>query len=163
MGWISDIGGLGKDLFGGSESKNTTSNANTNTNSSGLQVSQLDIGAEGVKKIIADVLGSAGGIKDIFSDENVAGIFNSSAANQAAGDLSAKLVGEITKLLAKEVVFSADEEDTKSSSSTLESAESGGILGQFGLSFKPNDADKNMEGFKDTADSSFDFIKSLFG
>jgi len=64
---------------------------------------QLEIDEEGVEKILADILGSEQGLASIFAKENVAGIFDSSVAAQASGDLIANLAGEIAKLQAKKV------------------------------------------------------------
>lgn len=60
----------------------------------------LDISDEAVDKIVADILGSEQGIADIFSKENVAGLYDTTVAAQASGDLVANLAGEIAKLRA---------------------------------------------------------------
>ena len=94
---------LGKSLEG-TQSKSTSNSEKTQaTSSSGTQTESLEISDEAVDQIIADVLGGADGLASIFSGEQNAGIFNSSVSAQAAGDLSAKLVGEIAKLRAKKV------------------------------------------------------------
>lgn len=64
------------------------------------QTERLQIDEAGIQKIIDDVLGGAGGLADIFAGEQTAGVFDSSVAAQAAGDLAANLVGEIAKLTA---------------------------------------------------------------
>jgi hypothetical protein len=69
----------------------------------GGSASFLELDDVAVDKIIADVLGGAGGIADIFSQEKAGGLFDSTAAAQATGDLAAKLTGEIARLTAKEV------------------------------------------------------------
>jgi len=94
--------GAGASILGGltGGGSKTTTQALQET---GVETKQLQISAAGVDKIIEDVLGSEEGIAEIFSQENVAGIFDSSVAAQASGDLVANLVGEIAKLTAKEV------------------------------------------------------------
>ena len=84
--------------FGSKKSKTSTSGTEKGTISR-----QLEIEEEGVQKILADILGSEQGLASIFSKENVAGIFDSSVAAQASGDLIANLAGEIAKLQAKDV------------------------------------------------------------
>ena len=84
--------------FGSKKSKTSTSGTEKGTISR-----QLEIDEEGVEKILADILGSEQGLASIFAKENVAGIFDSSVAAQASGDLIANLAGEIAKLQAKKV------------------------------------------------------------
>jgi len=64
---------------------------------------QLRIDQLGMEKIMQDVLGGEQGLASIFAGEQSAGIFNSSVAAQASGDLIANLVGELAKLTAEEV------------------------------------------------------------
>jgi hypothetical protein len=71
---------------------------------------RLEISDEAVDKIIGDVLGGADGLASIFAGEQNAGVFDSSVAAQAAGDLAANLVGEIAKLKAEKVT---EEEGTE--------------------------------------------------
>ena len=74
----------------------------------------LDISDEAIDKIVGDILGSETGIADIFSKENVAGLYNSTVAAQASGDLIANLTGEIAKLRATQI----EETDTVKKSLT---------------------------------------------
>lgn len=109
------VGTVG-DLFGTSQSsKGTTTETGSVTSitdvaqsSSGFK--QLELDPEAIQQIIRDVLGGADGLAAIFQGEQSAGIFNSSVASQAAGDLAAKLVGEIAKITGKEVTESDTEE-----------------------------------------------------
>lgn len=87
-------GALG-DIFGGSTAiKGTGTKAGTVTE-------QLEIDEAGVQKILSDILGSEQGLANIFSEEQVSGLFSSSVSKQAAGDLLTNLAGEIAKLTAK--------------------------------------------------------------
>jgi hypothetical protein len=79
---------------------------------------KLNISDEAVKKIIADVLGGAGGLAEIFSGEQNAGIFNASATAQAAGDLASKLVGEIAALTAEKETSQSQTTDEDSTTTT---------------------------------------------
>lgn len=91
----SVVGTIG-DIFGG-----TISEAGTVTSEAkGLTRESLEISDEAIEKIIADVLGGAEGLASIFSTEQTAGIFDSTVAAQAAGDLTSKIIGEIAKLRA---------------------------------------------------------------
>lgn len=96
-GSFSDLTGALGDIIGGS-SKGSGSSFEKTTGSERLILQE-----EAIKKIIEDVLGGADGLASIFSTEQVSGIFDSSVAAQAAGDLAAKLVGEIALLTGEKV------------------------------------------------------------
>lgn len=74
--------------------------------------SQLVLEDEAVAQIIRDVLSGAGGLASIFAGEQTAGIFDSSVAASASGDLVAKLVGEIAKLTGETVTSGDFTQDT---------------------------------------------------
>lgn len=98
--------------FGGSasaerESKKKTENENTVT--SGSRVEQLQLDQKAVEKIISDVLGSESGLASIFGGEQGVGVYNSSAAAQASGDLVTNLVGELAKITGKNVIDTDEE------------------------------------------------------
>lgn len=111
----SVVDGLGG-LFG-------TSSGGSGT-TSGTTKESLNISDEAIEKIIQDMLSEAGGLKDIFSEEQASGIFDSSVAAQASGDFAAKVVGEIAKLRAEKV--------TEIDSTTTQSTEQGGVLDGIG-------------------------------
>lgn len=121
---FSDATGALKDIFGGSQSQST----NGTTVNSGIGTESLDISNEAISKIIQDVLGGAGGLAEIFGGEQSTGLYNSSAANQAAGDVTSKLVGEIAKLKAKKVSTT----DTTSETSNTTKQSDSGLVGQVG-------------------------------
>lgn len=89
---------------------------------------QLDISQEGLDKIVADILGGEQGLAEVFSEENIAGIFDTTVGAQAAGDLITNLAGELAKLTAKEVV--TEEEDIRTTGKEV--APGGGLLGALG-------------------------------
>ena len=100
---------------------------------SGTTVESLSIDQEGIDKIIQDVLGGAEGLASIFSGEQNAGIFDSSVAAQAAGDLASRLVGEIAQLTAEKTT--KQDQTTKQKQSTKTAAKDGGLVGQVGSAF----------------------------
>lgn len=85
---------------------------NTNRAKDATTVSQLEITQEGIDKIVEDILGSSQGLAAIFSGEQSSGLYNSSTAAGEAGDLSAKVVGEIAKLTGRQVTRQEEDEAT---------------------------------------------------
>lgn len=69
----------------------------------GTDIKKLVIDPEAITRIIQEVLGGTSGLASIFAGEKTAGVFDSTTATQQAGDLVARLVGEIAKLTAEEV------------------------------------------------------------
>jgi hypothetical protein len=76
---------------------------------SGVQSEQLIIDEAGVQKITQDLLSGQQGLGGIFQAEQGAGVHDSSVAIQLAGDLSARVVGEIAKLTAERRLTSSEE------------------------------------------------------
>lgn len=95
---------------------------------SGTTRESLDISDEAVEKIVADILGGAGGLAEIFQGEQTAGIFSSSVSAQAAGDLASKLAGEIAKLRA--VKTTAEDEEFEEFTSKQEDRFTLGTFGK---------------------------------
>lgn len=90
--------------FGGEKKKEkTSSNTVENFQENEEKRTRLEIDDAAIEKIISDVLSGPEGLASIFAGEQTSGIFNSSVAAQAAGDLATKLIGEIAKLRAEEV------------------------------------------------------------
>lgn len=79
-------------------SKKKSSSGTERRTGIGIQTEQLKLDEAAIQKIIEDVLGGPQGLASIFQGEQTAGIFDSTVAAQAAGDLAANLVGEIAKL-----------------------------------------------------------------
>lgn len=100
--------------FGGGASTSTSGTKETETGTralTGSRTEQLKLDEAAVDKIIQDVLSQAGGLKDIFAGEQTAGLFGSSVSAQAAGDLAAKLAGEIAKITGKTEILTAEDEE----------------------------------------------------
>lgn len=94
-------------LFGKESSQTVKQTASSRSEAtaefSGEARDRLDISDEAIDKIVSDILSGPEGLASIFGGEQVAGIFDSSVAAQAAGDLTSKIVGEIAKLRAERV------------------------------------------------------------
>jgi len=107
---IESIIGITESLIGGGTTK---SSSNTNASQTtqidataileGESRDRLEISDEAIGKIISDILSGPQGLASIFAGEQNAGIYNSSVANLAAGDLVAQITGEIAKLRAERV------------------------------------------------------------
>lgn len=104
------VGDLTSSVFGAPAAESSSAGT-SDTTSSLTQSSQTILDDEAIQQLIADVLGGADGLASIFAGEQVAGIFDSSVAAQAAGDLASKLVGELAKLTAETVT--SQETDTR--------------------------------------------------
>ena len=123
-GGFSDLLQGVETLFGttntvaGSQSGSSFSEAEANI--SGEARDRLEISDEAIDKIVNDILSGPEGLASIFAGEQNAGIFDSSVAAQAAGDLTAKISGEIAKLRA-ERVQTEDRRQTQTKSTESES------------------------------------------
>ena len=126
----SITGALG-DIFG--SSGQTQGSGSSTATTEARRTERLRLDQTAIEQIISDVLGGAGGLAEIFGGEQTAGIFNSSAAAQASGDLAAKLVGELAKLTA--VKESTEDATQKTKSESFQAEESGGLLGAIGSIF----------------------------
>jgi len=67
----------------------------------GTESEQLELNPMAVLGIIQNVLGGSQGLASVFQGEQTAGIYNSTVAAQAAGDLASKLVAEIAQITGK--------------------------------------------------------------
>lgn len=99
-------------IFGTSASQNTSSRVK------GSVTEKLNIDPAGVEKILQDILGGEQGLASIFSGEQTSGIYSSSVAAQASGDLLTKLAGEIAKLTAEKTTATDTTTSTKQKSGT---------------------------------------------
>lgn len=105
---------MGFELGASAETSGTKETEKGTKRATGSRTEQLKLDEAAIDKIIQDVLSQAGGLKDIFSGEQTAGLFGSSVSAQAAGDLAAKLAGEIAKLTGKtEILTQEDEEQSR--------------------------------------------------
>ncbi len=132
QGLVGAIGSLFGSSTGTSGSMTGTANSTTKATAKGVQTEELQIEDAAVQKIIRDVLSGPDGLAAIFAGEQSSGLYNSSSANQAAGDLAARLVGEIAKLKAKKVATNNQEEEQITDQTTTQTsktkAEDGGVL-----------------------------------
>jgi len=100
------------------ESSRSKTHAEEQRSKDSKTTSQLELTQEGIDKIVADVLGGANGLAAIFAGEQNSGLYNSSTAAGEAGDLSAKLVGEIARLTGKTTTVTDEDENTNNQSYT---------------------------------------------
>jgi hypothetical protein len=142
---LAGITSIAGDLFGSSSKQKGRSITESSTlssltaNTQGETRERLEISDEAIDEIISDSLSGAGGLAEIFAGEQNAGIFNSSVSNQAAGELTANIVGEIAKLRAEKVgtvdTTTTQEEEQTGTQKTNTSSKSGGggiLSGLFG-------------------------------
>lgn len=103
-GFASFTTGL-KNLLGSTTVGSSKATAERTATQSGQSRGEtfLEIDPAAIEAIIQDVLGGTQGLADIFSGEKVSGLYKSTAAAAASGDLLSQLAGEIAKLTAKEV------------------------------------------------------------
>jgi len=99
---------------------------------SGTQTSQLVLDQAAVTKMIEDVLGSESGLSDIFSKDSASGLYGSTAATQASGDLVANLVGELAKLTGKTTQTTEEKAKSKTNEDNFESSATLSGLMEFG-------------------------------
>lgn len=119
---FSDITGALGDLFGTSQSgKQTTSESGTSKTTESYKLDQ-----NALDKIIKDVLSSENGLADIFSEENISGLYDSTVAKEAAGDLVAKIIGEVAKLQATKTTNTVS---TSAGTTKSKGGNDGGLLG----------------------------------
>lgn len=99
---------------------------------SGTATEQLELDQEGIDKILQDALGSVDGLASIFAGEQNAGLYDSTVAAQASGDLVANIIGELAKITGK-TVTTQDEEGAESQTGNS-SGEGSGKGTNFGFS-----------------------------
>lgn len=95
-----------------SDSK-TTENETTSESKTGSRTEQLIIDQAGIDKITKDLLSGPGGLADIFAEENVSGLFDTSVTAQAAGNLTANIAGEIAKITGKTEILTEEDAERR--------------------------------------------------
>jgi len=120
-------------VFGSTTTGGGSSSTTGTSTTTGSTREKLNISDEAVKKIIADVLGGAGGLAEIFAGEQSAGLYNASSSAQAAGDLAAKLVGEIAALTAEKETSQEQTTDQSQDSDSSTKSNKGGLFGGSGF------------------------------
>jgi isocitrate dehydrogenase len=84
--------------------KDSTTQNDKTTNVSGTSTDQLVVDQAGIDKLVQDILSSNQGLSEIFAGEQSSGLYNSTTAASMAGDLAAKVAGEIAKLTGKRTI-----------------------------------------------------------
>lgn len=101
---VVDMSAFAEQIARQSSSGTATSQKGTTESAKGRGTKQLELDEEAVAKMIEDLLSvGEGGLASIFAGEQNAGVFNSSVAAQASGNLAAKIVGELAKVTGREV------------------------------------------------------------
>ena len=121
---FGDITGALGDIFGSSESSSESGSSTLTGSRKGTK--RLKIDQIAINKIIEDILGSNEGLAAIFSQEQGAGLFNSSVGKKGVEDLLAKVAGEIAKLTAVEEI--TDDIDQTTIFEKQSESSSGGLL-----------------------------------
>lgn len=112
----------------GSE-KESSSGSQTSTQDT-TTTEQLMLSDEAINSIISDILSAGGGLADIFSEANVAGIYDSTVATGATSDLLANIASEIAELTGEKVTTGTATSSAQTSGST--SSNSFGLTGSMG-------------------------------
>lgn len=73
----------------------------------GQQIETVDVDEEAINALINNILGGSQGLAEVFSADSAAGIFGSTVAAQASGDLLAKVAGEVAKITATRTITEA--------------------------------------------------------
>jgi hypothetical protein len=79
---------------------------------------QLVLSDTAINSIIDSILSSSGGLADIFSEANVAGVYDSSVSTEATSDLMANIAGQIAQLTGVKTTTSSTTGSSKSSTVT---------------------------------------------
>lgn len=87
--------------------------------------SQLSIDEAGIMSFIDDILSGNQGLASIFSEEAASGLFSTTAAAQASGNLLSQIAGELAKLTGVKT------ETKEGTVSTVTERDEAGLFGQF--------------------------------
>ena len=119
---FSDISsGLFGDDFEGSTRQTETERRDLTT------ARGLDISEDAVTKILSDLLSGDLGIANIFTKENVSGLYDSTVAKRQADNFLASVIGELAKLQATE--FTKEFGTIGTTGKTTQEKESPGLVG----------------------------------
>lgn len=121
----SSISDLANALWG---QDSTVKSSSTKTLGS-TSTQQLVLDQAAIEKLIQDVLSGSGGISEIFAAEKASGIYNSTVADQQAGNFMAQLLGELAKLTGKTV----ETQEATSTEKSKTSNDQTGLLDRLGL------------------------------
>jgi len=129
---LKDFGDLGVTLFGESTDTSGSGTGSTSKTGTSKRREKLNIDSAGIESLVRDVLASEQGLSEVFNEENVAGVFNSSVASQASGDLVAQIAREIAKLTAVKEEEIVEDVETETESVSTGGSESPGLIKQIG-------------------------------
>lgn len=129
---LGGLGDLATTLFGSSQSGKSSGSKtiNTTTGEKGVARQRTRVDRATIDKTIQDILSGNEGLADILNEEQGAGIFDSTVAQEAIQELVAKVAGEIGKITG-ETVQEFDTTGTVSGTETSKSkskSSSGGLL-----------------------------------
>lgn len=114
-------------LFG--QDVSTTGTTKGTTKEGGVTTQKNFFDKRSLEMIIENVL-AQGGLAEIFTEENAAGIYNSSVAKQASGDLLGNIARELAILTGEQ--RTGISKTTKVDQTTTNESESSGILDTIG-------------------------------
>ena len=101
----------------------TKADSSSTANQAGKTVEKTVLDKNAIDKIVQDTLGGAGGIKDIFGQEQATGIYDSTVANAQSGNFAAQLVGELAKLTSERVTTTEDKKNMDTTALTKKKGE----------------------------------------
>ena len=168
---LVNLGDLGVTLIGSDSSSSGV--LDSLLTKEGATKEYLDLSPVAIERIIQQILGGTEGLASIFSGEKATGLYGSTAAAQASGDLVAQLAGEIAKLTAPKITETTAKEALDQTTETEE--EKAGLLdvvgdksGGVGEYIKENPLDViygpgATKGVKAVGDKGAQFINWLGG
>ena len=121
------------DLGGSAETEKSRSDKSGSETSvvSGTQTTSKQLDTDTLNYLLDSFMGENQGLSQVFSTEQVSGIYESSVASEAAGDLTAKILAELAALTAEEVTTTEGVTETEFDESSNSKSKSAGV--NFGL------------------------------
>jgi len=95
---------MGFSLGGSAEKGQSNSSGSESKVISGTQTTKKNLDKDAIEYMLNEALGGNQGLSAIFAGEQNAGVYNSTVAAEASGDLITKILGELAALTAEEVV-----------------------------------------------------------
>lgn len=103
---------MGFSLGGSAEKGQSSSSGSESSVISGTKTTKKNLDKDAIEYMLNEALGGNQGLSAIFKGEQNAGVYNSSVAAEASGDLVTKIIGELAALTAEEVVTTDGTTDT---------------------------------------------------
>jgi len=121
------------DLGGSAETEKSSSDKSGSETSvvSGTQTTSKQLDTDTLNYLLDSFMGENQGLSQVFSTEQVSGIYDSSVASEAAGDLTAKILAELAALTAEEVTTTEGVTETEFDESSDSKSKSASV--NFGL------------------------------